>query len=92
MPGPNWVRPFIKRHKLTKHLTGNVKAARAEVTREVLMDYFNDLQKQVNVSLDRICSYDGTNVTDNPGAKAVITDVGVTELNEKQTILKHRLV
>ena len=92
MPGPNWVRAFIKRHKLTKYVTGNVKAARAEVTREVLMDYFNDLEKWVNVSFDRIYNYDETNVTDNPGAKAVIADVGVTELNEKQTILKHRLV
>ena len=33
-----WVRGFIKRHKLTKRLTDNVKAVRAEVTQEVLMD------------------------------------------------------
>ena len=72
MPGPDWVRGFIKRHKLTKHLTGNVKAARAEVTGEVLMDYFNDLEKWVNVSLNRIYNYDETNVTDDPDAKAVI--------------------
>ena len=44
MPGPDWVRGFIKCHKVTKRLTDNVKAARAEVTQEVLMDYFNNLE------------------------------------------------
>ena len=45
MPRTDWVRGFIKRHRLTKRLTDNVQAARAEVTREVLMDYFNNLGK-----------------------------------------------
>ena len=72
MPRTDWVRGFIKRHRLTKRLTDNVQAARAEVTREVLMDYFNNLGKWVNVSADRIYNYNKTNVTDNPGAKTVI--------------------
>ena len=49
MPGPDWVRDFIKCHKLTKRLTDNVKAAKAELTWEDLMDYFNNLEKWVNV-------------------------------------------
>ena len=49
MSGPDWVRDFIKCHKLTKRLTDNVKAAKAELTREDLMDYFNNLEKWVNV-------------------------------------------
>ena len=76
MPGPDWVRGFIKCHKLTKRLTDNVKAARAEVTQEVLMDCFNNLEKWVNISPDRIYIYDETNVTDDPAAKTVICRFG----------------
>ena len=34
MPGNDWLRGFIKRHNLTKRITDNVKAARAEVNHE----------------------------------------------------------
>ena len=31
MPGLDWLGGFVKCHKLTKRLTNNVKAARAEI-------------------------------------------------------------
>ena len=83
MPGPDLVRGFIKCHKQTKHLTDNVKAARAEVIWEVLMDYFNNLEKWVNVSPDRIYNYGETNVTDDPGAKTVICRHGYNRVERK---------
>ena len=83
MPGPNWVRGFIKHHTLTKCLTDNVKVTRVEVTREVLMDYFNNLEKWVNVSPNRIYNYDKTNVTDNPSIKTVICRCGHNKVEWK---------
>ena len=36
------------------------------------MNYFNNLEKLVNISPDLIYNWDGTNITDDPGAKTVI--------------------
>ena len=36
------------------------------------MDYFNNLEKLVNISPDLIYKWDGTNITDDSGAKTVI--------------------
>ena len=45
MPGPDWVRLFIKRYNLTIQISDNVKAARAEVTRDIIKSYFSHLEK-----------------------------------------------
>ena len=72
MPGPDWVRLFIKRRNLTKRISDNVKAARAEVTRDIIKSYFSHLEKWVIVPPECIYNFDKTNVTDDPGAKTVI--------------------
>ena len=72
IPGPDWVRLFIKRHNLAKWISDNVKAARAEVTRDVIKNYFSYLEKWVIVALECIYIFHETNVTDDPGAKTVI--------------------
>ena len=71
MPGPDWVRLFIKRHNLTKRISDNFKAARAEVTRDVIKNYLSHLKKWVIVPPECTYNFDETNVTDDPGAKTV---------------------
>jgi len=39
-PSPVWLRGLMKRHNLTKRITDNVKAARAEVNSEVINKIF----------------------------------------------------
>ena len=69
--GPDWVR-FIKRFNLTKQISDNVKAARAEVTRDVIKNYFSHLEKWVTVPPECIYNFDETSVADDPGTKIVI--------------------
>ena len=83
MPGPDWVRLFIKRHNLTKLISDNVKAARAEVTRDVIKNYFNHLEKWVIVPPECIYNFDETNVTDDPDAKTVICRRGQNRVERK---------
>ena len=72
MPGPDWVRLFIKRRNLTKRASHNVKAARAEVTRDIIKIYFSHLEQWIIVPSECIYIFDETTVTDDPGAKTVI--------------------
>ena len=61
-----------KRHNLTKRITDNVKAARAEVNAEVLNSYFDRLKETLNeIPPPNVFNYDETNVTDDPGAQMV---------------------
>ena len=83
MPGPDWVRLFIKRHNLTKRISDNVKAARAEVTRDIIKSYFSHLEKWVIVPPECIYNFDETNVTDDPGAKTVICRRGRNRVERK---------
>ena len=71
MPGPDWVRLFIKRHNLTKRISDNFKATIAEVTRDVIKNYLIHLEKWVIVPPECTYNFDETNVTDDPGAKTV---------------------
>ena len=43
--GINWLNGFMKQNNLTKRMTDNVKAARAEVNAEVLNNYFDGWKK-----------------------------------------------
>ena len=73
-PGPDWLQRFIKRHRLTKCITDNVKASRAEVNEDVINDYFNHLEETLkDVPACNLFNYDETNVTDDPGSKQIIT-------------------
>ena len=83
MPGPDCVRLFIKRHHLTKWINDNVKPARAEVTRDIIKNYFSHLEKQVIVPLECIYNFDKTNVIDDPGTKTVICTRGRNRVERK---------
>ena len=73
MPGIDWVRGFIKRNQLTQSISDNVKAARAEVSEEIINNYFNELDSSLDgIPASHIFNYDETNITDDPGAKHVI--------------------
>ena len=77
MPGNYWLCGFVKRHNLTKRITDNVKAARAEVNHEVINNYFDNLEEWIkDIPPENIYNYDETNITDDPGAKLVITQRG----------------
>jgi len=83
-PGPDWLRGFMKRHNLTKRITDNVKAARAEVNSEVINKYFDHLEESIkDLPPSNIFNYDETNVTDDPGAKVVITRRGRNRVERK---------
>ena len=83
MPGPDCVRLFINRHHLTKWISDNIKATRAEVTRDIIRNYFSHLEKQVIVSLECIYNFDKTNVMDDPGTKTVICRRGRNRVERK---------
>ena len=46
-PRNDWLRGFVKRHDLTKHITDNVKADRAEVNHEVINNYFDNFEERI---------------------------------------------
>ena len=83
MLGPDWVRLFIKRHNLTKRISNNIKAARAEVTRDVIKNYFSHSEKWVIVPPECIYNFEETNVTDDPGTKTVICRRGRNRVKRK---------
>ena len=83
MPGPDWVRLFIKRHNLTKLISDNVKAARAEVTRDVIKNYFNHLEKWVIVPPECIYNFDETMLRMTQMQKQLSAEGVKTESKEK---------
>ena len=93
MPGNDWLRGFIKRHNLTKRITDNVKAVRDEVNHEIINSYFDNLEQCLNdVPPSNIYNYDETNISDDPGAKLVITRRGRIALKGKHNIPYHQSV
>ena len=69
--GINWLNGFMN-HNLTKRITDNVKAARADANTEVLNNYFDRLEETLNnIPPSNIFNYDETNVTDDPGVHTV---------------------
>lgn len=78
MPGSEWVRLFLKRHRdLTQRFASNIKVARATVTPEIINSYFDNLQREiVGVEPTNIWNYDESNLVDDPGNKKVITKRG----------------
>ena len=77
MPGVEWFCLFIKRNNLAKRIVDNVKAARAEISEEIISTYFDNLEQSLNeILLENVFNYDETNVTDDPGSKTVIVRRG----------------
>ncbi|XP_039291350.1 uncharacterized protein LOC120353005 [Nilaparvata lugens] len=79
MPGIEWVRGFLIRHKglLSQRLCQNIKRARAQVSHELIRGYFEELKDSLaGVSPEAIINYDETNLTDDPGRVKIITRRG----------------
>ena len=92
-PGSDWLQSFIKRHKLTKTITDNVKSSRALVTEEVINKYFDHLENSIkDIPASNIFNYDETNITDNPGANSLSHVEDVTGWKGLCTTPNHRLV
>ena len=84
LPGPDWLKNFVRRHNLTQRLADNVKGSRAEITQELVNGYFDNLETSVEgVTPENIYNYDETNVTDNPKAKTVIVRRGRRRVERK---------
>jgi hypothetical protein len=79
LPGQDWVKGFLKRHKevLAERMCQNIKRARAGVSRDTLHEYFNNLSETLkDVPPGNILNYDETNLSDDPGRKRVISRRG----------------
>ena len=72
--GGDWIQSFMKRIKLTKRITDNLKSSRALVNEEVINKYFDHLENSIkDIPSTNIFNYDKTSIIDDPGAKLVIT-------------------
>ena len=84
MPGNDWLPSFAKRHNLTRVTADNAKVARAEVNHELINHYFDNLKELIkDIPPENIFNYDETNITNNPGAKLVITQWGKNRIEKK---------
>ena len=69
----------MKRHNLTKRITDNAKAFRAEVNIEIIDNYFHHLQETLNdIPPSNIFNYHRTNVTNDVVAQTVKSFVFIT--------------
>ena len=68
-PSDDWVRAFIKRHaELRLKFAENIKRSRAEVSRETISKYFDELKRSLNndVPASNVVNYDETCFVDDP--------------------------
>lgn len=78
-PGNEFVTSFLKRHKnkLAERMCQNIKRARAQVSREIVQKYFDNLKIELEgVPANNVVNYDETNLQDDPGRKKIITKRG----------------
>ena len=81
LPGEDWMRGFIRRHNLTQRLADNVKPARAEISKEQVDLYFDELEETLRtIPVENIYNYDEINVTEGPGAKKVVCKRGLNHI------------
>lgn len=79
LPGKEFIYSFLKRHKneLSHRMCQNIKRNRAAVSREVINDYFDCLEKELQgLPPQNIVNFDETNLCDDPGRKKIITKRG----------------
>lgn len=74
LPGTDWFYNFLERNKiLTERFAQNIKRCRANITKDVLREYFQNLAEVLeNVEPTHIVNYDETNLTDDPGKQKVL--------------------
>ncbi|XP_071959534.1 jerky protein homolog-like [Antedon mediterranea] len=75
--GDEFIRSFATRNKMSLRAAGNIKRARARVSRTDVQEYFDNLSDILStVDPAHIFKYDETNVTDDPGSKKLIVPRG----------------
>ena len=85
MPGVDWIKSFSERHNLSQRLATNVKSNKAEITREEVDDYFDNLESALEgIEPSNLYNYDETNVSDDPGAKKVFVRRGLRRRVERK--------
>lgn len=70
MPGIDWARSLLEGHKgeISQKVSANIKRARANVSRDIVVEYFNNLRETLkNVPACNVFNYDETNMQDDPG-------------------------
>ncbi|KAJ3661650.1 hypothetical protein Zmor_006038 [Zophobas morio] len=78
IPGEDWVKAFLKRNpELARRNSENIKRSRAEVTPELINDYFDHLRVTMDgVPPANVINYDETNITDDPAKQKVYVKRG----------------
>lgn len=80
LPGVDWAYSMLKRHKsdIGQRLATNISRARADVSKDILEEYFNNLKETVDgIPPSHLFNYDESNVTDDPGKKLCLYRRGV---------------
>lgn len=77
-PGDDWYEYFMNRNReLAIRNSQNIKRCRAELTPNVIMEFFEHLRPNIeNVPAENILNYDETNITDDPGSQKIIVRRG----------------
>lgn len=71
LPGVEWFYNFLNRHNIiTERFAQNIKRCRANITKDMIRKYFQNLEKTVQPT--HIVNYDETNLTDDPGKQRVL--------------------
>ena len=68
LPGVEWATSFLKRHSrvLSVRLCENIKRARAEVTKQTVEEFFQNIQGSLDgIPPSNIINYDETNFCDD---------------------------
>lgn len=91
LPGHDWIRLFLNRHKdvLTIKLCENIKRARVGVSCDTINFFFEELNKTIEgVDPELIIHYDETNMIDDPGKKKVVVRRGIKHVQCIKDTLK----
>ena len=84
LPGPDWIKSFIVCNNLTARIADSIKLARAEIDRNSVCSYFDELSITLqDIPNTNIFNYDEANVSDNPGSKAVVCKSGLKRVERK---------
>ena len=83
IPGDDWVTRFMDRHGLTNRIATNIRRKRAQISKEQLQEYFNNVEQELkDVPASNIWNYDETNLRDDPGARKYVMR-GVQSIQKK---------
>ena len=75
--GDDWVANFMGHHGLTNRIAINIQRKRAQISKEQLQEYFNNVeQKLKDVPASNIWNYNETNLRDDPCAQNYVIKRG----------------